>query len=370
MPLFGTPVENDTRYFGGEILGVDNNRQVCKVYTDFKQTLDGVPWMSEDDPVFGDRVLITTVLGYPTILGVLDVIGEPASYSPDIDTGQSVDTGNFSQLGRGLTNNPEKPEDLVSGDKITSNSMGGIFGLLRGGSFIARASKLAQILLSKYDDLVRIIGRNYELYTDAGIEVLASVRGRIYKFVGYADTLANSRGDVYKYREYYGDTVIATTLGANYYGLDPVTFAAIPAANDIIRKYIITASPNPLFYQDVHLTGQYYTQVQNSAGTAYTYVNQTNATFDIKTLNGTYVQITTTPTAVTLTYNGTNTAIITDTKIEVNFGGNHKAVLDANKIELDYEGIQKATLDSSQVSLTANSGSHFVTVNSSGVQLG
>lgn len=335
--LFDIPYGNDPRFFEAYVLAVDNQRKVCKLLTDFKQALDGVPWVREvGEPVFNDRVLVSTILGYPMIHGILSRVGEPTDYSPDIDDGAEVDTGSYSQLGRNLVNDPEKPKDLVSEDKIVSNRMGGLFGLLKGGTFVARASKLSQILLSKYDDLVRIVGRSYELFTDACTDVAVSVRGRIYRFKGYADTLANSRGDIYKYQEHYGDTVLANQLKWNYYGFTPGSFSALPAANDVIRKYLVSGTPNNLFEQRVHLTGQYYTVAQNAAGSATTIVNQTNATFDVQTTNGTHTRITTTPTTVTVTYNGTNTITIT----------------------------------SSSINLSYNSGAHFTTIDATGVHLG
>jgi len=369
--LFDVPFPNDPRFFEAYVLAVDNQRKVCKLLTDFKQALDGVPWDAGiEEPVFNDRVQVSTVLGYPVIYGILQRIGEPATYSPDIDNGAEIDTGNYSQLSKNLVHDPEKPKDVVSEDKILSNRMGGIFGLLKGGSFIARASKLSQILLSKYDDLVRIVGRSYELFTDACTDVVVSVRGRIYRFVGYSDTLSNSRGDIYKYQEHYGDTVLAQTLKWNYYGYTPTTFAALPAANDIIRKYFVTGSPSNLFQQDLHLTGEYYTVVQNAAGSSVTYVDQTNATFDVKTTNGTFTQITITPSVVTITYNNSNTITIDSGKIEATYGGSNKVTIDSGKVEMNYGGSNKVTANSSGISFSFNNGTHFCNVNSSGITFG
>lgn len=368
--IFDVPNSNDPRFFEAYVLAIDSQRKVCKLLTDFKQALDGVPWAHGiEEPVFNDRVQVSTILGYPLIHGILSSIGEPSSYSPDIDAGTEIDTGNYSPLSRNLVHDPEKPKDIVSEDRVVSNRMGGLFGLLKGGSFVARASKLSQILLSKYDDLVRIVGRNFELFTDACTDVVVSVRGRIYRFTGYADTLSNSRSNTYKYQEHVGDTVLSSLLQGNYYGYNPTTFAILPAANDTIRKYLITGTPNNLFQQDVHLTGQYYTIVQNAAGTASTYVDQTNATFDIKTLNGTFTRITTTPTSVVITYNGTNIVTIDSGKIKADFGGTNTVTIDSGKIEADFGGLTKCTLDSAKAQLNYVSGGNTVSANATGVEL-
>jgi hypothetical protein len=351
--LADTPTGNDPRFVEGTVIAVDSKRFVCKVMTDFKQFYDGVPWASNvfDTPVFNDRVRVDNVQGYPIITCILSRVGTPSGFTPNIDTGEGIDTGNYSTLGRGLVIEPNKPEDLVSGDKIVSNEMGGVYGLLKGGTFIARASKLAQILLSKYDDLVRIVGRNYELFTDTFADYAVSVRGRIYRYIGYGDTLENSRGDIHKYQEYYGDVALGQFLGGSYYGVDSGTY---PVATDIIRRMLIVGDPNSIFRQDLYKsTGQYHTVVQNAGATIYTYVNQTNGTYDVKTLNGTYTQITTTPTSVIVTYNGTN-----------------KVTIDNDKIELDFGGDSKVSVTSSQLELSYNSGAHFIKVDATGTHLG
>jgi hypothetical protein len=312
MPIFETSRSSDNRYFEGYVLAVDIKRAVCKIQTDYGQSLNGVPWISSiyDSPEFTDRVLVISTLGYPIIVGILPRVGLPTETATPIDTGESeADPGNYSALSQNLVNDPLKPWDMVGGDKIFSNQMGGLFGLLRGGTFIAKASKLAQILISKYDDLVRIVGRNYEVFTDLSSDIIASVRGRVYRFIGYSDTLANGRGVVYKYREYYGDTVLGGLLHGDYYGQTPSSFEALTAADAIIRKYKIVSGANTLFYQDLyHDTGRYYTKVQNVGATAYTYIDQTNAIVDVKADNGTdYTRIEVEPQSVTVTYNGVNT---------------------------------------------------------------
>lgn len=390
MSVFDTPIGNDPRFMEATVLAVDNIRFVCKVLTQFKQSFDSVPWASNiyDTPVFGDRVRVDYVQGYPVITAILNRTGMPVDYSPNIDDGTPVDTGNYSTLLNGLVQQPEKPQDLVSGDKVVSNSMGGIFGLLKGGTFIARASKLAQIIVSKYDDLVRVVARTFELFTDGSIDINASVRGRVYRFTGYADTLANGRAGTFKYREVYGDTVAGDAVKGNYYGYTPTTFAALPAINDVVRKKYVLGSPNNLFQSELHLTGQHYSIVQNSAGTAYTYIDHTNATFDVKTLNSTYTRITTTPTTVVLTYNGSNIITISPNNIVVNFNNISTVTLDANGITADYNGATKCILNSSDAILTNatnnnyavvrstgtelwyNGGVHFVRVDSAGVKIG
>lgn len=405
--IFNSSHDPDSRFFEGTVLAVDHVRSVCKILSSYRQSFDGVPWLSSiyDPPVFGDRVLVATVTGDPIIFGILPRTGLQNANTPNIDTDTVTDTGNYTSLANGLVNDPDKPSDLLSGDKVISNEMGGVVGLLRGGTFIAKASRLAQIIAFKYDDLVRIIGRNYELFTDSCIDVIASVRGRIYRFKGYADTLSNARTDSFKYEELYGDTVLANSLKWNYYGLTPVTYAAQPVANEVIRKYKILNGGNLYFYQDLyHNDGRLYTKVQTSSTTAYTEVNQTNATYDIKTDNGTsFTRIQTQPGAVTITYNTsgtvytvtldnskaeiklvagsvTNTITVNETKIEAKFDDGSivgTTTMDANKVEHSYDSgssVNRMYLDPTTASLdfnvVAGVPTHFIKVDSSGVHLG
>ena len=340
--MFSTPISNDTRFFEALVLGIDSQRDVCKILTSFNQSMSDVPWVSSiyESPVFGDRVFVSTAMGYPIIVGILPRIGEDDGTNAVIEDGSGIDTGNYSSLNRGLVNNPSKPSDIVSGDRVVSNDMNGIYGLLRGGSFIARASRMAQILLSKFDELARIVARNYELFTDFTTDIYASVRGRVYRFVGYSHTLSAGRADTYKYQELYGDTVLGDSLKWNYYGLTPSTFSAQPASNAIIRKYRVVDGANTLFYQDLyHDTGRYYTRVQNSAGTTYTYLDHVNNSYDLKSDDGTtFTRVQATPGSMVVTFNGPN--------------------------------VNKITVNNDMIELSFNNGAHYLRVNSTGVHQG
>lgn len=387
MSLFSAPVSNDKNWFEAYILAVDSVRAVCKIQTTFGQRMDNVPWLSNayDGPEFNDRVLVTTVTGSPIVVGILSRIGDNNAAAPQINNGDlEADTGNYSSLSHDVVGDPNKPSDLIASDKITSNTSGGLFGLLRGGTFVAKASRLAQVLISKYDDLVRVVARNWELFTDVCVDMAVSLRGRVYAFRGYAETLQNGRQDVYKYQEFYGDTVLGVNRKWNTYGLDPSTFNALPVADNIIRKYLIVNSGGQtLFRQDLNFTnGEYYTQVQNTAGTSFTYVDHALALFDIKSLGGSYGQVTIAPTSVVATYNGTNTITIDSSQIKSSFNnvniikiessqitvtvGSNVITVDGSKIT-GVVGTASLTLDASKAELKY--GVHSIAVTSTGVAM-
>lgn len=60
------------------------------------------------------------------------------------------------------------PSDLLPGDQIFSGDVGQTIGILKGGSIIAKASHLCQILLTKAKSSATIVARRLKIYTDFG----------------------------------------------------------------------------------------------------------------------------------------------------------------------------------------------------------
>jgi hypothetical protein len=353
MSIFDSAIANDERFFEGIVTAVDPERMVCNVRSSFGQGFSNVTWLMHlDAPMFNDRVLVTIMTGNPLILGKIPKISDDVSLATHIDTDSlEADAGNLSGLSGGLVGNAKKPGDIVAGDVIASNTQGGLVALLRGGTFVAKASRLAQILLSRYDDLVRIVGRNFELFTDVGSEIYANVRGRVYKFVGIGHNTTTGRSEAYRYTETYGDVALGESLRGNIYGSDPVGY---PVATNIIKNVKVYDGSNGLLmkYELDYTTGRQFQQVQNSGATSYTYVDHFSTQFDVKTFNGTYTRITTTPTSVSVSYNGTNNVTIT-----------------SSSILLSFNGTNTVTVSSSSIVLSANSGAHTLTVDSTGVNV-
>lgn len=64
--------------------------------------------------------------------------------------------------------NPNRPTDLMSGDKLIRAEDGAELGLFRGGVAKLRASAACQFILGKYKDFARLMTRRFQLYTDFG----------------------------------------------------------------------------------------------------------------------------------------------------------------------------------------------------------
>lgn len=389
MSLFNTPHGNDPRFFEAWVLAVDPDRSVCKIRSVFGQNFDGVVWICPgyETPEFKDKVNVTTITGNPIIYGIMPTVGDASDFAIHIDQNKlEADTGNYSTLSRGVINDPEKPGDLLSGDVIRSNKFGGLFGLLKTGTFVAKASRLAQVCLFRLDDLVRIVGRNYEVFTDLFMDVTANIRGRAYRFVGYADTVAAARTDSYKYQEIYGDTAIGLVLQGNNYGYTSSTFNTLSLANPangIIKKCTVNNGVGgTLFKQDILLTGQVTTRVQNAANSAFTIIDQTNSTI-VLGYNGVNT-FTISPTQIFASYNsGTQTMLLDSTQATLTYAsGAQKVVLNATNATVSFGTstigasstqckLQFSThtiiIDSTGIHLDYNSGTHGINITAAGV---
>jgi hypothetical protein len=318
----------DPSFFEGFVGPVDLIRHTCQVKTINGQVLTGVQWGlgsggsgragEHRTPHPYDRVVVMTTLGYPVIILYLPSVSNRELFPTQIHSGTGPeDTGNYSGVSNGLAVNPERPTDMHPGDKITTTAGGGLFGLLRGGTFIAKASRLAQIMITKYDDLVRIVGRNHEVFTDACINIYASIRGRIYRYVGYSNVLAHARQDQYEYEEFYGDTVAAEALKGSY--ID-ATATSIPPANTVLRKVKV---------------GNFMSETLDTSGTLVRVIGNTILTQSKDELQIVHDSATVTinESAITCQFGSNSTIIANGSEVSCIFGG-HSMVIDSAGVHL------------------------------------
>jgi len=114
----------------------------------------------------GTRVVVTMTMGGPICIGVLPT---PA---PEVnDFGLEV-TGLKDEQPNPTTGTPNfnasREKDTLPGDWILSNGEA-LLGLLLGGLAILKASPLAQIIMDHKDDLLRIVARQFQWFSDAGL---------------------------------------------------------------------------------------------------------------------------------------------------------------------------------------------------------
>lgn len=297
----------------------------------------------------GDRVKLSTGLGYPVIEGFLPRIDRDPTSPLSIDTGSSPgDTGRLTPL-EGTSFNSGKAGDQLAGDHIISSEGGGFMAVLRGGTVMLKSSALAQIIVSKLDDVVRIVGRNTEILTELGVEVFASIKGTAYKYVAYAASPSEARSGLFRYQEFYGDTQTAESL-KDHYELGSAGGSVSPGG-PIKKILVVDAAGMPLRIETTDALGNVSTTTKTADGVSSSVVNYANGQWDLTTTNGTYCNIKVTNAEISMTYNG-------DASVTIN---------DLGVISKKGDTTSKVLVDS--ILMDTPSG-HFVHILPSGVQMG
>lgn len=84
-------------------------------------------------------------------------------------------------------------DDLLPGDKVMSTKDGNAIGVLEGGVVVLKASELCQIVGVRYDDLMRIVSRNFEHFTDFGNVIVRNRAGKVSYIVEGSDSQSSAR---------------------------------------------------------------------------------------------------------------------------------------------------------------------------------
>lgn len=331
--LISAAFSADTTLIEGNVVFVDTIRFMCNVQTVTKQTLVDVRWLIPSGgsgeggthcaPMIGERVIVSTSLSYPLILGSLPSISDQRSYITATGGTGGTDLGTASTLRNRYVTNPGKPVDFMQGDSATTSPGGGIFSMLSSGAIVAKASSLAQIVLTKFGSLVRVVARNYQRFSDSSAEASMSIRGRLYHWFGQDKSFARNKTGLPRYNEVVGDV----SLGEIYFadGLGVSDQETLPGVDDRVKK----------------------TWLKNEGG------------------------------EVVMT-----STLLEDGTIETLVGGKSKLKKDPTKIEISYNDISKVTIQEdkitaiigeTQLELTPTSGrlysnSHQVLVTAAGIR--
>lgn len=375
--MFNNPIRPTNDVEEATVTEVDLNGKLCKVKTSSGKNLKGISFIYpmgganrggiRGTPTLGDRVLIDSRLGFPCIAAYLPRLqGVDNTFPIAIDTGEElVETGSFSPAGGEVILDMNSPSDAVVGDQLISSVGGGVIAMLRGGSILLRSSRLAEIFISKWDDVVRVTARNFELFTDLSSETIKNMGGSLYRYAGYAQKFADTKIENYLFNQYWGNVVQGLSSQANY-----INDTALAPDDRIYKEQIVDAAGgNELMYREIHLTGEVDVKVSTPGGTT-SQIKQTNNSTLITTTTGggqPFTKMYQTPAQVTVSFNDTNIVTINTSEIQMSFGGNPTLTMDANGIRAIFGG---AEINMSSSGIACTYSGHFMNVTSSGVQTG
>jgi len=267
------------------VTAVDLVRGVCKcigyqdeIYTNVRW---GIPVGGSSGtgqstpPMEGDNVLVDISTGAPIITGSIlsdsaGLLKRPNIAKQDVD---EEDIADYTDAGiNDARRGPGTPRDQRVGDQVFTSDGGGLFGLLRGGSFVAKASSLSQIILSRFGDLFRTVSRNAEHFTDVDSTYKTSIRGNVYTLREIYRNPERSRTEKPSLTRLEGNVAMGETIGKGYASITADAFPTAPGIADdadvISKEYThndddATTSTRTL---DVH--GKEYREVVDPADAA------------------------------------------------------------------------------------------------------
>lgn len=207
------------------VTAVDLTRAVCKCISDIGEILTDVRWLipsggtdgnsSSHHPVENSKVLVDISSGFPFILGAIPNEGTSDVRRPNIGR-QSVDEpqlADYTTIKAGdLVRGPGTPRDQRPGDLINTTDGGAIQGILSSGTVINKASPLSQLICSRYGDLVRVVARNYERFSDVDKEQKVSIRGNVYTRDDLFRDPVKSRAEIPNVVRYTGNVRAAEAI--------------------------------------------------------------------------------------------------------------------------------------------------------------
>lgn len=305
--LLAAPFRTSPDYIEGIVTVVNPAKFSCSVKTISGKIFPNVVWLlpsggGTSSPKAGDSVVVLLGLSYPVIIGSLPPQGLPDEFATQVSTyAPPVTLGGATNLSGGFTSNATMSQDFLPGDQTQTTPGGGVSSIMREGTFIARASQLAQIVLSKFEDIVRIVGRNFERMSDFDHEAVSNAGGRLFKFWGFNKDFSKSKLGIYNYTEMHGDTQAAQDLEGEAYD----NAVDVPAVDTVVRKYRLVDNTG------VELMVETLDEVTGKVIVTTKTANRTQVNDDIKDFIGdSAIEIT--PSGITLSKGESSISITSD----------------------------------------------------------
>lgn len=284
-------------YFEGYVAGVDLKRSECKVLSDSGQTMHGVRWLKtggangygdNDAPAEQDRVLVLRMPGSKMIiLGGLPVPTNQNIRATGPALGQQgvvpEELADFSMAQSDtVVGDQSTPADQRVGDWSRTSHGGGMISLLRAGTVLMKSSPTALFMLSPFDDLGRLVTRNWEHYTDVDSTRKISSGGAVSSVHEVYPTSARARSELPSMREVRGGADAVGDAGgiARRQTFDDggvMTSQQTEYANG--RKHQLVQTGGSTVETDTTITG-HFTKV-HGGDTTYFNMNETSIHFDV-----------------------------------------------------------------------------------------
>lgn len=224
-----TPGGSQALFYEGYVAGVDIKRHECKIRTDYGQTINGVRWLKEGGadgygenkvPTEKTRVLVMRLPNNNhIIMGSLGVISNDDIRAAGPAIGKqgapNVEAANYSISQSATTSGDQStPADQRVGDWSRTSHGGGMIALLRAGTVMMKASPTSMFMLSPFDDLGRLVTRNWEHFTDVDSTRKVSSGGAVSYSHEVFRTSARARNEQPSFREVRGGEGAVGDAGA------------------------------------------------------------------------------------------------------------------------------------------------------------
>lgn len=285
-------------FFEAYVAGVDLKRAECKVRSDGGQTISGVRYLKSaggangygdnSAPAEQDRVLVMKLPGNKHyIIGSIGVLTNSNTKAIGPAVGRQGEApeelANFSAAqSDSVAGDQSVPADQRVGDWSRTSHGGGMIALLRAGTVLAKASPTSLFMLSPFDDVGRLVTRNWEHYTDVDSTKKLSVGGAVSMVHEVFPTAARARSELPSMREIRGGADAVGDAGgiARRVTFDDggtMTSQQTEYANG--RKHQIVQTGGSTVETDTTING-HFTKV-HGGDTTYFNMNETSVHFDV-----------------------------------------------------------------------------------------
>lgn len=285
-------------FFEAYVAGVDLKRSACKVRTDGGQTIHGVRWLKNaggsnsygdnSGPCEQDRVMVMKLPGNQHwIFGYVPTLTNDSAKSAGPALGaQGVvpeELANFSTAQSDTVSGDQSmPADQRPGDRSWTSHGGGMIALMRAGTVIAKASPTSLFMLSPFDDVGRLVTRNWEHYTDVDSVRKISSGGAVSSVHEYFPTSARARSELPSMRETRGGADAVGDAGGIARRVtfdDGGTMTSQQTEYADGRKHEIVTTGGSTVESDTTITGK-FTKV-HGGDTTFFNMDETSIHFDV-----------------------------------------------------------------------------------------